>query len=236
MRVGIMQPYFFPYIGYFALVNYVDEFIFFDTPQYINHGWVNRNRILRQNGVPGYVTVPIQKASQNTSIKDIKISNSSDWKNKIFGQITVYKKKAPYYKEILLVLHSILDKEYEYLADLNIESIKTVCTYIGIEKNLKIFSQMGIGITSVNHPDEWALKITKAIDGKIYVNPPGGQSFFDKEKYNRNNIELEFLQSNLPAYIQKIGHFEAGLSIIDVMMFCSPKEVRDMLDNFQVIR
>ena len=130
MKVGIMQPYFFPYIGYFALVNYVDEFIFFDTPQYINHGWVNRNRILRQNGVPGYVTVPIQKASQNTSIKDIKISNSSDWKNKIFGQITVYKKKAPYYKEILSVLHSILDKEYEYLADLNIESIKTVCTYI----------------------------------------------------------------------------------------------------------
>ena len=111
-----------------------------------------------------------------------------------------------------------------------------MCTYIGIEKNLKVFSQMGIGITSVNHPDEWALKITKAIDGKIYVNPPGGQSFFDKEKYNRNNIELEFLQSNLPAYIQKIGHFEAGLSIIDVMMFCSPKEVRDMLDNFQVIR
>lgn len=236
MKIGIMQPYFFPYIGYFSLINYVDEFIFFDTPQYISHGWVNRNRILRQDGKPGYITVPIQKAPQNTAIKDIRISSDNKWKDKIYGQLTVYKRKAPYYKDVLCFLHNILDKDYNSsLVNLNIETIKAVCNYIGLEKTFFKYSQMDIKVSNVKQPDEWALKITKALSGDVYVNLPGGQTFFDRKKYEKYDVKLEFLQSNLPIYIQKIGCFEEGLSIIDVMMFCEKREIYDMLMNFTII-
>ena len=236
MKVGVMQPYFFPYIGYFSLINYVDKFIFFDTPQYISHGWINRNRVLRQDGMPGYIIIPIKKVPQSTAIKDISISTNIEWRNRIYGQLTAYKRRAPYYKETIEFIHSILDKEYEgKLSVLNIETIKAVCAYIGIKKDFDVYSKTNIKINSVDHPDEWALNITNKLDGDVYVNPPGGQLFFDRNKYKEKNIKLEFLQSKLPVYIQRIGHFEAGLSIIDVMMFCSQKEIRDMLGEFIIL-
>ena len=97
-----------------------------------------------------------------------------------------------------------------------------------------VFSEMDVNISEVSQADEWALEITNAIGGNIYVNLPGGVSFFDREKYIKQNIELQFLQSKLPPYIQRIGHFEKGLSIIDVMMFCNKKEISDMLNAFVI--
>lgn len=235
MKIGIMQPYFFPYIGYFSLIHYVDKFIFFDTPQYISHGWVNRNRILKQNGTIGYITVPIKKMPQQTAIKDVLIADDMDWRGRIYGQLTVYKKKAPYYKEVIAFLHSILDEEDDNkLSDLNIAGIKATSKYLGLENKFDVFSQMDIEIAKAVQPDEWALNITKAIGGDVYVNPPGGELFFDRNKYKKQGIKLEFLQSKLPHYIQRMGHFEAGLSIIDVMMFCSKKEIMDMLNEFNL--
>lgn len=236
MKLGIMQPYFFPYLGYFSLIKYSDKFIFFDTPQYIAHGWVNRNRILRQDGIPIYIIVPIQKARQETAIKDIMISDQYNWSEKMYGQLMSYKKRAPRYKDTIEFLHSIIDKDYgKSLSKLNIETIKAVCDYLAINRNFETFSEMKLEIKEVKMADEWALNITKALGGDIYVNLPGGQAFFDKRKYDKANIELQFLKSNLSPYIQRIGHFEPGLSIIDVMMFCSPEEIRDMLDDFKIL-
>lgn len=235
MKIGIMQPYFFPYLGYFQLIHYVDKFIFFDTPQYISRGWVNRNRILKFDGSVGYVTVPIQKAKRDTPINCILITKSVDWRKHIFGQLTAYKRKAPYYSDTIHFLHSVLDKDYEgHLSNLNIEITRAICMYLGIEKEFHIFSDMNIGRLQIKEPDDWALNITKRLGGDVYVNPPGGYSFFDQEKYKNENIRLEFIQSNLPLYVQRIGHFEAGLSIIDIMMFCTKKEIRDMLDDFYI--
>jgi hypothetical protein len=235
MKIGIMQPYFFPYMGYFSLIKYVDRFVFFDTPQYINHGWVNRNRVLKQNGSSGYITVPVQKCHRDIAIKDIRISKNFDWREKIYGQLTVYKRRAPYYNNVIEFLHTVLDKDYNHsLANLNIETIKSVCRYLEVETVFDVFSEMDVNISEVSQADEWALEITNAIGGNIYVNLPGGVSFFDREKYIKQNIELQFLQSKLPPYIQRIGHFEKGLSIIDVMMFCNKKEISDMLNAFVI--
>lgn len=85
LKLGIMQPYFFPYIGYFSLINYCDRFIYFDTPQYIHHGWVNRNRILKQGNDAAYITVPTKKAARDTPINKIIINNALAWKEKIYG-------------------------------------------------------------------------------------------------------------------------------------------------------
>ena len=159
MKLGIMQPYFFPYVGYFSLIEYSDKFIFFDTPQYIKHGWVNRNRVLSQNGDPTYIVVPIQKTAQETAINDIYIDYSQKWREKIYGQLTVYKKKAPFYKDTIEFIHDILDTDHEKLSDLDFVSTIKVCERIGIKCEFEVFSQMNLEIEEVNAPDEWALYI-----------------------------------------------------------------------------
>ena len=236
MRIGIMQPYFFPYVGYFSLIEYVDKFIFFDTPQYISHGWVNRNRVLKQDGNPDYIIVPIKKAPQETSIKDIEIANNKKWRETIVGKLTIYKRKAPNYDIVMDFIKDVLyESEHSNLSELNCRSIVRTCEFIGLKGNFDVFSKMNLQIDQIHAPDEWALYITKALQGDIYVNPPGGQSFFDKEKYKSNNIKLQFLESGLKPYIQRIGHFEPGLSIIDVMMFCKSGEIKDILEDYRII-
>ncbi len=236
MIYGIMQPYFFPYVGYFSLIEYSDRFIFFDTPQYINHGWVNRNRILNPNGEPIYIIVPVKKSPRETPINKMEIVNGSDWKEKIYGQITIYRKKAPFYKDTEAFLHYVLDEfKGASLSELNIRATVESCKKIGIECQFDTFSKMNIEIAPIHEPDEWALNITKALGGDVYVNPPGGQSFFDKSKYEKNNIELRFLESNLRRYVQRTGRFEPGLSILDVMMFCKNNEVKEIIQDYKVI-
>ena len=87
MKIAIMQPYFFPYIGYFSLIKNTDHFIFFDTPQYIRKGWINRNRIIGANGDATFFTVPVQKMPRETAINKMLISQNEDWKQKILGQL-----------------------------------------------------------------------------------------------------------------------------------------------------
>lgn len=236
MKLGIMQPYFFPYLGYFSLIQNTDKFVFFDTPQYISHGWINRNRVLKQDGTPNYIIVPVQKSKRETAIKEMRINETIKWREKIYGQLTVYKKRAPYYNQTLEILHEILDKDYhEKLSVLNIESTKSICKYLGIEREFEVFSEMNLNIGEVRKPDEWALNITKSMGFDTYVNPPGGMSFFDREKYHEEGINLQFLQIRLKPYIQRIGHFEPGLSIIDVMMFCKNDEILDMLGEYDTL-
>lgn len=235
MKLGIMQPYFFPYIGYFSLIKYVDRFVFFDTPQYISHGWVNRNRILKQDGTTNYIVVPIKKTSHLTPINMVCVNNDIKWQDKICGQLSVYKRKAPYYNYVLEVVKNIIHQPSDKLSELNIYGIQEICKELCISTPFDTFSQMELEIGTVAAPDEWALNITRAMGYDVYVNPPGGMSFFSREKYLDAGIKLEFLEAELVPYIQKIGHFEAGLSIVDIMMFCSVSEIKDMLNQYEIL-
>lgn len=236
MRLGIMQPYFFPYIGYFSLIKHTDRFILFDPVQFIRHGWIERNRTLKQNEGWQYIQAPLVKHDQATLIKDIKINNTTDWKGKILAQIQHYKKKSPYYFATLKVLNEIFSKEYDDIVSFNHASLLKVCEYLEINIQMDIFSDMHLEIEPVNAPDEWALNICKAIDGTTeYWNPIGGTSFFDKTKYEKAGLNIQFQQMNLEPYDQNRETFEAGLSIIDVMMFNSPEEINKMLDNYILI-
>lgn len=236
MKLGIMQPYFFPYLGYFSLIKHTDRFILFDPVQFIRHGWIERNRILKPNEGWQYIQVPLMKHSQSTLIKDIEINNSSDWKGKILAQLQHYKKRSPYYFATINLLNDIFSEDFNDIVSLNHASIKKVCEYLGIDTPVEIFSEMNLEIEPVNAPDEWALNICKAI-GNVdeYWNPIGGTAFFDKEKYEKADITLRFQQMNLEPYSQNRETFEPGLSIIDAMMFNSPEEINRMLDNYELI-
>jgi len=236
MKLAIMQPYFLPYLGYFSLIKHTDEFILFDTVQFIRHGWIERNRILKPSNGWQYIMVPLKKHSRETIIKDIEINNDQQWKEKILAQLQHYKKQAPYFSNVIDILNEIFSKEYATIVDLNLASLKTVCNYLGINTPIQVFSLMNIDIEPANAPDEWALNICKAL-GNVdeYWNPPGGQSFFDKKKYESAGINLKFHSAILTDYDQKRNVFEPGLSIIDVMMFNSVDEINKMLDNYELI-
>ena len=235
MKIAIMQPYFFPYIGYFSLIKHTDKFIIFDSVQFIRHGWIERNRVLKQVNDWQYISVPLVKHPLETKIKDIKINNKEQWKNKVYSQLQHYKKKAPFYNQTMDVLREALEIETDSIVELNANALKSVCKYIGINFDYDIFSQMNLEISKVNAPDEWALNICKAL-GNIdeYWNPPGGQEFFDRNKYEKAGIKLYFQKVNIVPYSQRRGpeNIITGLSIIDVMMFNSIDNIAKMLDDF----
>jgi hypothetical protein len=235
MKLAIMQPYFFPYLGYFSLIKHTDKFISFDPVQYIRKGWINRNRILKPNEGWQYIIAPVQSNKQNDLIKDTKVVEGDEWKIKVIKQLDHYKKRAPYYTEVISLLEDCFQNNDESIARLNTYYLDKVCQYLQIPFKAEIYSEMGIDVSAnVNAPDEWALRISEALGAKEYVNPPGGKEFFDKAKYDQSNIELRFLEINLENYSQKRPSFEPGLSIIDVMMFNSIEQINKMLDNYKL--
>lgn len=236
MKIGIMQPYFFPYLGYISLIKHTDRFILFDTVQFIRHGWIERNRVLKQNEGWLYIQVPLFKSGRETLIKDIQINNTENWKNKILSQLQIYKKIAPNYFNVVRLLNEVFENDFNDIVHLNKRSLESICNYLGINKEIEIFSEMELNIEPVIEPDEWALNICKVLGNTDeYWNPPGGMSFFDKSKYEKAGIKLKFQKMDLLPYNQKRVTFEAGLSIIDVMMFNSVEEINGMLDNYSLI-
>ena len=234
MKIGIMQPYFFPYLGYFSLIKHTDRFILFDTVQFIRHGWIERNRILNPNGDWQYIKVPLVKFSQSTIIKDIQINNNISWREN-FAQLQHYK-KSPNYTIVIELLEDIFSADYFDIVSLDLNSLIKVADYLGINTSIEVFSSMGLAIEKVNAPDEWALNICKALGNvEEYWNPPGGASFFDKVKYEKAGIKLKFHSIKLTEYIQRQSIFIPGLSIIDVMMFNSINDINEMLDNYEFV-
>ena len=230
-----MQPYFFPYIGYFQLMNLCDEFIVFDTAQYIKKGWINRNRILHPEGKPSYVNVPIQKFKSNTLIKDILIDNKVDWKQSIINRLQQYYKNAPYKEEVTAFVGDCLSGEFSSLSELNVHLLKETCNYLNINCRITSLSKSNIEYEDATAPDEWGLNICKALHAKTYINAPGGILFFDKNKYKKEDIEIKFIAPILNNYTQNGETFIPGLSILDVMMFNSVEDIRKMLLSYEEI-
>ena len=233
MKIAIMQPYFFPYIGYFQLINAVDKFVILDTVQFIRHGWIERNRVLKQTEDWVYIKVPLKKHDRNTLIQNIEIRDEN-WQQKIIAQLQHYKKKAPFYNNVVELLAGIFDEKYKTITELNYESLKHVCSYLEIKTPISVFSEMNLQIDTIADAGEWALNISKFMKAATYINPVGGLEIFDKEKFDSNKINLEFLETQNITYKQKGNQFEAGLSIIDVMMFNSPEEITEMLTKYTI--
>lgn len=223
-----------PYLGYFSLINHVDKFILFDTPQFIRHGWIERNQILKLNEGSFYIKVPLKKHSRGVAIKDVEINNNIEWSKKIIAQLEHYRKRAPYYTEVLKILNAIFEANFSNIVDVNYRSLQIICDYLEINTPIMIWSDMEVQIEEVKTPDEWALNICKALNADSYINPPGGKSFFDRSKYDKNGVELKFLEYRPVPYKQIQEEFVPNMSILDALMFCSPKQVKGMLNSFNL--
>ena len=235
MKLVLMQPYFFPYIGYFTLIKHADVFVVFDTAQYIRRGWINRNRIIGPKGEPVYINASTIKAPQDTMIQSIKLNEAVEWEKTVLKSLEVYKKTAPHYEEVWNLLKDCLEYPTDSLAEFNINALIQVCDFLGINHNIKRLSDLDIEFKEIQTPDDWGLQLSKFYGAHTYINAPGGQGIYCKDKYSQHGIELVFYNTEFLPYDQKQESFHKGLSIIDVLMFNSKQEVNKMIDAFEVL-
>ncbi|CAM4159933.1 WbqC family protein [Roseateles saccharophilus] len=226
-----MQPYFFPYLGYYSLIKNTDRFILFDDVQFIRHGWIERNRILKPGEGWQYIAAPLEKVTLGTKINQVKIKSTEDWRDKLLRQLEHYRKRSPFYSQTLEVVKESIALDTDSIVELNKNILIKTCEYIEIPLTIDVFSSMQLEIEPATHAGEWALNITKALDGSEYINPTGGVDIFKKEQFDTAGISIKFMGNNLTPYSQRRGVFESGLSIIDVMMFNAPEQIRTLIDD-----
>ncbi|MDC3044740.1 WbqC family protein [Prochlorococcus sp. AH-736-B04] len=233
-----MQPYFFPYIGYFQLMHYVDEWIIFDDTQFIDKGWINRNRILHPDIDKEwqFITIPLKSRGQFDKINIISIDSSKNWESNILGKLTAYKKKAPFYKQTIDFIKYCFSNKNISLSEFLTSTLKKTAEYIGIRTPLIVQSSLDIKIDKVDHPGQWALKIATELKADEYINPIGGRKIFKKEEFENENIKLRFIETLLEPYSQRRNGFIEGLSIIDIMMWNDQKNIYKLLSkNLNII-
>lgn len=228
-----MQPYFFPYLGYFQLIQAVDTFVFYDDVNFIKNGWINRNRII-VNGHPSYITVPLSKATPNKTIQDVTIKYQGKWQSKMLRGIELAYKKAPYFKPTSQLAREVILSECSSIADLAILSVIKVANELDLSVRFKRSSTEFADTKQMGRADR-LINICKENGGVTYINPSGGKNLYNKEYFKEHNLELQFIEINIPPYQQYGNKFQAGLSILDVMMFCSPMEVKDMINSYEIL-
>ena len=230
-KVGIMQPYFFPYLGYWQLINAVDKYVVYDDVAYIKGGWINRNYILI-NGNANLITLPLDKSSSYKNINEIKIIDNDKIKNKLLKSINLSYAKAKYFNIIMPIIENLILNNYN-IAELNYNSIIKINDYLNI--NTEILLSSNIEKTEGLHAQDRVIDICKRLKANQYINAIGGQSLYSKEAFAQNNIKLNFIKMNTIQYKQFSNDFVPNLSMIDILMFNSPAEIKEMLNDYTLL-
>ncbi|KIL08043.1 WbqC-like protein [Clostridium botulinum] len=235
MKLGIMQPYFFPYIGYFQLMNYVDKYVVYDDVNFIKGGWINRNRILSTNKLEWqFFNVRMKGASSTKLINEITVSDDKIYRRKLLKTIENTYKNAPYFKETFKVIEEILACDEENLARFLFNSFKILAKYLDITTELILSSDLEKD-NALRGKDK-VIDICKILNADIYVNSIGGKELYNVENFAIKDIELQFLETLKIKYDQFNNNFVENLSIIDVMMFNSMNDIKNMIKEFHIIR
>jgi len=231
MTLGAMQPYFFPYLGYFDLINSVDRWIVADTMQYMRHGWVNRNRVLHQASGWQYILVPVRKHPLQTAIRDVVICEATDWRLRIRKQIDHYRTRAPFFRDVMELVDACLACREVSLSRLNVWALARVCEYLAIPFEPTFLAEMNLRLDPVEDPGDWAIRISQAVGARAYVNPPGGAALYDPARFAEVGIRLTIKPLVDFRYDCRPYDFIPSLSMVDVLMWNAPSRVKAYLDE-----
>jgi hypothetical protein len=230
MILAIVQPYFFPYLGYFQLINAADKFVVYDDVNYIKGGWVNRNKIL-SNGVPTWFTLELLGASQNKTIREIEIGGN---RARLLKTVRQCYAKAPYFTSAFECVASILENDETNLAKFLYSALVQVCEYLNITTEFCYSSDLDKDCSLKG--EQKIRQICCNLDANMYINPIGGMKLYDRQIFANDGIDLRFLQMSPDVeYKQFRNVFVPYLSIIDVMMFNSVEQIGSMLGLYALI-
>jgi hypothetical protein len=225
-----MQPYFFPYIGYFQLIAAVDVFIIYDNIKYTKKGWVNRNRML-QNGKDVMFSLPLKSDSDFLDVCERKLSTDFN-RDKLLNQFKGAYQRAPYFAQTFPLVEQIVRYDDANLFNFLYHSIVKTCEHLGITTEIRASSDV-----TINHglkSQDKVIALCKAVGANTYINAIGGMELYSKEMFSEQSIELKFIQSKPFEYPQFGDAFVPWLSIIDVMMFNSVQVIKRQLTEFNL--
>ena len=232
MKIGIMQPYFVPYIGYWQLLNAVDQYVIYDDVNFIKGGWINRNRILINEG-PKYFNIPMLGASPNKLINEVKVNNDEKIISKNLRILNAAYSKAPFFDEVYPLMEKMLWCKEDNIASYIAVSTSIICDYLDIKTELLISSDM-VKDNNLTGQDK-VLEICQILKATDYYNAIGGRELYSFDEFDKKGIKLHFLQRKEIRYKQFGNDFYPDLSIVDVMMFNSKQTVKEMLNEYTLI-
>lgn len=226
MKLAVMQPYLFPYIGYFQLIYAADLFLIYDDVSFIKQGYINRNSILSPSG-PTRFTVPVPGASSNKLIASLQFTSDV---NKVLKTIAQSYSKAPYFKSVFPLIRQILEHEDRLIASVCMKSYQIIFSYLGIDKQIKKTSELSYDRTESAR--DRLISLCHKFKADCYINSPGGRSLYAKPDFAEHGVELKFIDLLPVEYNQGGADFVPNLSIIDVLMHCSPNEVVGLIRQY----
>ena len=223
MKTAIMQPYFFPYIGYFQLIDSVDLFIVYDNIKYTKKGWINRNRML-QNGKDSMFSLSLKKDSDFLDVRERELAEDFNHK-KFLNQIRGAYQRAPFFEQTFSLIEKIMQFEDRNLFNFIHNSIVRTCDHLDVTTEIKVSTDITIDHELKNQ--DKVLALCNAVDTTVYINAIGGIELYSKNAFQERSLELKFIRSKPFVYDQFDNDFVPWLSIIDVMMFNSVDTIND---------
>ncbi len=232
-KVAIMQPYLFPYLGYFQLLHDADIFVVYDDTQFIKGGWINRNFLL-MNGSPSLFTFGVKSDSTYALIKDRQFSSHFEKdRDTLFKTLNTAYRKAPYYNQVIRLLESILNTEEKSVSRLIYNSLQEILNYLKLDCKLLLSSEIEQD-RSLKNTDR-VIHLCKRLNSNTYINATGGQQLYQKERFQSEGIKLLFLKTSNVTYSQLNYPFVPNLSILDILMFNSPEQSMWLLNQYELI-
>ncbi len=228
-----MQPYLFPYIGYFQLMHAVDRFVVADDVSFIKQGWINRNRLLI-NGEPAYFTVPLKRHPADALIRNVEIDDRSAprWRRALLATISNFYRRAPSFDEVYPVVERVLGGPFAKIADMARASLREVRDYLGIDVEI-VESWSACGNAHLKGQERVidTCRMARATD---YVNAIGGRALYSRDAFLAHGVQLHFVETDAIEYRQFRTPFVPSLSVIDLLMFNDRSAARALLTRYQL--
>ena len=231
MVTVIMQPYLFPYIGYFQLMRAASKFVIYDDVSYIRGGWINRNRWLA-DGKPAFFTVPIKDASSFRAIAETEISDDGRWRDKLLRGFEQNYRKAPFFREAMGLFEPIVRMEEPRIARRAVASVMAVRSYLNLSTAM-IESSSRFENAQMSG-SERVIDVCRRVGTDCYINAVGGTALYSKAEFAAAGVELKFLRPRPIVYAQAGHPFVENLSILDVVAYNSVDEVRRFLTEYDL--
>ena len=231
MRLGVMQPYFFPYLGHFSLIAACDQWVVFDVSQYTPKSWMSRNRVLHPNSGTNYISVSLSNSSINIKTNEARIADWDAVRLSVIGELTHYRRAAPYYRRTMALVEEVFSDPVQTLVDLNVRALRTICRVLEINFNPVLASSLSLDVGGIDHAGAWAPMICQVMGADEYINPISGAFLFRPQDFKCIQVELRFLDFTAPGYEMGSRPFEANLSILDVLMWNDLPVIRQWLTD-----
>jgi len=217
IKIGIHQPNYLPWLGFFYKMAKVDIFVLLDNVQYEKNGLTNRLKIKTPQGGT-WLSLPVKRKFPQL-IKKAELVDFSKEKERHIKTIELNYKKAKYFDYLFPELREILARDWQCLADLNIELIKFFKEKLSIKAKLEIASNYNI----VGKGTDLLVNLCKIFNADTYLSGKGGEKYQEEEKFKKAGIKLEYTDFIHPVYPQLWGDFIPNLSIIDLIFNCGPQ-------------